>query len=242
MKILLFGYGKMGHMIEDCVSRQPGMNVVLTVDGDEFEALQNLGKVADVAIDFTSPLTLPAIAEYIERTKTPLLSGTTGYSEADYKTLEKLGNTVPVLYSANYSLGIAVLTRALSIVSDSLAGFDIELVETHHNQKADAPSGTANKLLDAIDPSKKRLRIHGREGLDAKRKPGEIGVHAIRGGSVAGEHSVMFFGPDETVEFTHKAASRKIFAEGAVSAAKLLSGKAPGYYTFDELMFGETGK
>ena len=239
MKIMLFGYGKMGHMLEDCISGQKAMSLVKTIDGTDFNSLKFLGKIADVAIDFSSPSTLPAIAEYVERTKTPLVSGTTGYSAQELLTLKKLGGSAPVLFSANYSLGIAVLSKALRIVSESLSHFDIELVETHHNQKADAPSGTARRLIDAIDPEGTRELVYGREGLSAKRNSGEIGVHAIRGGTVAGEHSVKFFGNDEILELTHKASSRKIFAEGALSAAVKLASKSCGYYTLEELLFGK---
>lgn len=238
MKILLLGYGKMGHMIEECAENS-GMSVALTVDEGQFANLKSLGKIADVAIDFSSPVVLPVIAEYIERTATPLLSGTTGYTARDFKKLAALGEKIPVLYSANYSLGIAVLARALKLVSGSLPGFDIELIEAHHNQKVDAPSGTANRLIEAIDPNGRRPLVYGREGTEAKREPGEIGVHAVRGGTVAGEHSVIFFGADESLEFTHKATSRRIFAEGAINAARILASQKPGYYSLEELIFGK---
>lgn len=238
MKILLLGYGKMGHMIEECAENAE-MSVCLTVSQGQFDALADLGKIADVAIDFSSPAVFDAIAEYIDRTKTPLVSGTTGYSAAQLETLRALGGSVPVLYSANYSLGIAVLARALRLVSGSLPGFDIELIETHHNQKADAPSGTAKRLISAIDPDGRRPVVNGREGLTAKREPGEIGVHAVRGGTVAGEHSVIFLGADESLSFTHKATSRRIFAEGAINAAKILPSQKAGYYTLEELIFGK---
>jgi len=228
----------MGRMIEEC-AEDAGMSVALTVDEGQFAGLKNLGKVADVAIDFSSPAVLPEIAEYIERTATPLVSGTTGYSAQEILTLQALGEKVPVLSSANFSLGIVVLAKALKLVSGCLPGFDIELIETHHNQKSDAPSGTAKRLLDAIDPEGKRPLVYGREGRTAKREPGEIGVHAVRGGTVAGEHSVMFFGADESLEFTHKATSRRIFAEGAINAAKILPSQKAGYYSLEELIFGK---
>jgi len=241
VKIMLFGYGKMGHMLEDCISGREDMSLVKAIDGTEFNSLKFLGKIADVAIDFSSPSALPAIAEYIERTKTPLVSGTTGYSESELSMLKNLGELVPVLFSANYSLGIAVLSKALRLVAEGLSHFDIELVEMHHNQKADAPSGTARRLISAIDPEGARALVYGREGLEAKRGSGEIGVHAVRGGTVAGEHSVKFFGNDEALELTHKASSRKIFAEGALSAASRLALLPCGYYTLEELLFGKEG-
>jgi 4-hydroxy-tetrahydrodipicolinate reductase len=199
-----------------------------------------MGKVADVVIDFSRPETLPEVCAYIRRTGTPLLSGTTGYSEAELQQLRSLGDTAPVLWSANFSLGVAVLYRALRTVSDVLKpDFDIEITETHHNQKADAPSGTAKLLVEAIDPDHALTPVYGREGNCGKRTPNEIGVHALRGGTVAGTHTVHFFGPDEELEFTHRAASRQIFVNGALHMARLLPGKPNGVYDLQKILFGE---
>ena len=143
------------------------------------------------------------------------------------------------MQSANYSIGVAVLKKALAVAAGQLLGdFDCEIIETHHNQKADAPSGTALALRDAIDPEKKRESVYGRCGMTGKRGS-EIGIHAVRGGTVPGTHEVHFFGQDEELEFTHRAQSRKIFAVGAIRAAKAILGKKPGLYTFEQLLFGE---
>ena len=154
--------------------------------------------------------------------------------------MRELSAYAPVLYAANYSLGVAVFRRVLSQISDTLKpSFDIEIEETHHNQKADAPSGTAKLLLEAIDPAGEYTPVYGREGNVGRRMKKEIGVHALRGGTVAGTHTVHFFGLDEELEITHRAASRQIFVSGALHAAHLLEGKAKGWYSLENLLFGE---
>lgn len=239
MKILLIGRGKMGKLIAE-TARSAGDEIVAAYGKDDLEQLAKLGKVADVVIDFSRPETLPEVCSYIRRTGTPLLSGTTGYTAAEKAQLESLGSAAPVLWSANYSLGIAVFVRALRSVSDVLKpDFDIEITETHHNQKADAPSGTAKLLLDAIDPNHALTPVYGREGNCGKRDGKEIGMHALRGGTVAGTHTVHFFGPDEEFEITHRAASRQIFVNGALHMARLLPGKANGVYDLQKILFGD---
>lgn len=239
MRFLLIGRGKMGRLIEE-TARANGDEIVASFGHDDLEQLARLGKAADVVIDFSRPEALPEICSYVRRTGTPLLSGTTGYTAAQKAQLEALGTSAPVLWSANFSLGVAVLYRALQVVSDVLKpDFDIEITETHHNQKADAPSGTAKLLLDAIDPSHALTPVYGREGNCGKREKREIGVHALRGGTVAGTHQVHFFGPDEELEFTHRAASRQIFVNGALHMARLLPGKANGVYDLQKILFGE---
>ena len=238
MKILLIGRGKMGKLISE-TARAAGDEVVAALGKDDLEQLASMGKVADVVIDFSRPETLPEICSYVRRTGTPLLSGTTGYTAVEKAQLETLGSAAPVLWSANFSLGIAVFVRALQTVSEVLKpDFDIEITETHHNQKADAPSGTAKLLLEAIDPTHALTPVYGREGNCGKRDGKEIGVHALRGGTVAGTHTVHFFGPDEEFEITHRAASRQIFVNGALHMARLLPGKPNGVYDLQKILFG----
>jgi len=239
VKILLIGRGKMGRLIAE-TAKAAGDEVVAAFGKSDLEQLARLGRVADVVIDFSRPETLPEVCSYIRRTGTPLLSGTTGYTAAEKAQLEALGSAAPVLWSANYSLGIAVFVRALQAVSDVLKpDFDIEITETHHNQKADAPSGTAKLLLEAIDPQHALTPVYGREGNCGKRDKKEIGMHALRGGTVAGTHTVHFFGPDEEFEITHRAASRQIFVNGALHMARLLPGRANGVYDLQKILFGE---
>ena len=239
MRYILIGRGKMGSLIRE-TAQAAGDEIQAAFDINDIDQLGNLGKVADVVIDFSRPGSLPETASYVRRTGTPLLSGTTGLSQADHALLESLGAYAPVLWSANYSLGVAVLVRALREVSGVLKpDFDVELTETHHNQKEDAPSGTAKLLLEAIDPAHALTPVYSREGNTGKRKKDEIGVHALRGGTVAGTHTVHFFGPDEELEFTHRAASRQIFVNGALHMARLLPGKPNGVYDLQKILFGE---
>ena len=239
MKILLIGHGRMGHLIERTALAQ-GDQLGGIVDVGNLGDLETIGRVADVAIDFSAPAALPAVARYVRQTGTPLLSGVTGLSEAELEIFTDLGRCAPVIHSANYSLGVAVLYRALAAVSGVLKpDFDIELTETHHNQKADAPSGTAKLLLEAIDPARALTPVYGREGNTGQRRKEEIGVHALRGGTVAGTHTVHFFGPGEELEFTHRAASRQIFVNGALHMARLLPGKPNGVYDLQKILFGE---
>ena len=239
MKFLLIGRGKMGRLIQETALANGDEVVAMLGSGDRGE-LANMGKVADVVIDFSRPEALDAVCAYIKRTGTPFLSGTTGYTADELARLRALGEYAPVLWSANFSLGVAVLYRALRVVSDVLKpDFDIEIVETHHNQKADAPSGTAKLLLDAIDPNHAMDPVYGREGNTGKRTKEEIGLHALRGGTVAGTHAVHFFGPDEELEFTHRASSRQIFVSGALHMARLLPGKPNQVYDLQKILFGE---
>lgn len=239
MKYILIGRGKMGSLIRE-TAQAAGDEIQAAFDISDIDQLGNLGKAADVVIDFSRPGSLPEIASYVRRTGTPLLSGTTGLTPANHAVLESLGAFAPVLWSANYSLGVAVLVRALREVSGVLKpDFDIELTETHHNQKEDAPSGTAKLLLEAMDPDHTLRSVYGRAGTTGKRQKNEVGVHALRGGTVAGVHSVHFFGPDEELEFTHRAASRQIFVNGALHMARLLPGKPKGVYDLQKILFGE---
>ena len=237
MKILLIGHGRMGRMIEQ-TALAAGDSMGGIIDIGNLSDLETIGRVADVAIDFSAPAALPAVARYVRTTGTPLLSGVTGLSEAELAAFDDLGRFAPVIHSANYSLGVAVFRRALEEVAGTLEDFDIEIVETHHNQKADAPSGTAKLLLDAVDPRHKRKPVYGRHGVTGPREKKEIGIHALRGGTEAGTHTVSFFGPDEVFEITHRASSRQIFVNGALHAARKLYLLPKGRYELQDILFG----
>ena len=237
MRFLLIGRGKMGSLIAE-TARANGDEVAAALGRRDLDAIGD--KKADVVIDFSRPEALPEIASYIRHTGTPLLSGTTGVSPAEKTRLEELGQYAPVLWSANFSLGVAVLYRALRQISGVLQpDFDIEITETHHKQKADAPSGTARLLAEAVDPAHALTPVYGREGSCGRRGKSEIGIHALRGGTVAGTHTVHFFGVDEELEFTHRAASRQIFVNGALHMARLLPGRPNGVYDLQKILFGE---
>ena len=238
MKILIIGHGRMGQMIERTALGQ-GDSIGGIIDIGNLSDLETIGRVADVAIDFSAPPALPAVAHYVRTTGTPLLSGVTGLSAAELAIFDDLGHFAPVIHSANYSLGIAVFRRALEEVAGVLKpDFDIEIVETHHNQKADAPSGTAKLLLDAVDPEHAYKPVYGRHGRPGPREKKEIGVHALRGGTEAGTHTVSFFGQDEVLEITHRASSRQIFVNGALHTARQLVRMPKGRYELQDLLFG----
>lgn len=237
MKIVLSGYGRMGRMVEE-VAAERGHEIVGRMDIGNLEEWAGL-PAADVVIDFSNPAMQQYVNEYIRRTGAALISGTTGYQAEQMEEMKNLAEYAPVLYSANYSLGVAVFRYLLEQIPEEIkAGFDIEILEKHHNKKVDAPSGTAKMLLAAVDPEHTKKVVSGRDGICGARTSEEIGVMALRGGTVAGEHTVYFFGQDETLEITHRAASRRIFAAGAVHAAEALAGRDKGWYQLDEILFG----
>ena len=239
MRYILIGRGKMGRLLQE-TARAAGDQVEAAFGREDLDQLGRLGKVADVVIDFSRPEALPEICSYVRRTGTALLSGTTGYTSDQLRELQALGSAAPVLWSANFSLGVAVLARALRDVTGVLRPeFDIEVTEVHHNQKTDAPSGTAKLLVEAMDPCQELTPVYGRQGQTGRRNREEIGIHALRGGTVAGTHTVHFFGPDEELECTHRAASRQIFVNGALRVARLLPGRANGIYDLENILFGE---
>jgi len=237
MKILLIGHGRMGRMIEQ-TALAAGDSFGGIIDIGNLSDLETIGRVADIAMDFSAPAALPAVAHYVRSTGTPLLSGVTGLNASELAVFDDLGRFAPVIHSANYSLGVAVFRKVLADVTATLEDFDIEIVETHHNQKADAPSGTAKLLLDAIDPHHKRTPVYGRHGITGPREKKEIGIHALRGGTEAGTHTVSFFGPDEVFEITHRASSRQIFVNGALYTARMLYRLPKGRYQLEDILFG----
>lgn len=242
--IVIMGAGRMGTLIRSTAEATRDATgapefTVLAQAGSDPQALAD-APVADAIVDFSHESALPAVAAYVRRTGSALVSGTTGYSDEQMAELRALGEVAPVMHSGNYSLGVAALRHLVAQAARELPGFDVEIVECHHNQKADAPSGTAKLLFDAINEAEggTLTPVHGREGACGARTPREVGIHAVRGGTVAGAHTVSFFGLDEELSLTHRATSRQIFATGAIAAVRAIVGKQPGFYTFDELMFG----
>lgn len=238
MKIIIAGYGRMGKLIEQTAIAR-GHEIAAVIDMDNAADLEQMGRIADVILDFSGPALVPQLCAYVKRTGTALLSGTTGMPEDKLALLREAGQYAPVIYSGNYSTGIAVFREILEkYASLLLENFDCEIVETHHNQKVDAPSGTAQLLYDAIDPNHAYSVTHGREGIVGKRPQKEIGMHSLRGGTVAGEHSVFFYGPMEEIELRHRADSREIFARGALRAARFAVQAGPGLYDMEDVLFG----
>ena len=191
----------------------------------------------DVLIDFSNPANINMLCDYAERKRCALVIATTGCNDDQKERIRLASLLVPVVYSANYSLGINVVKKVVAELSDVIGeDFDIEIVERHHRRKVDAPSGTAILLADAINESGKYDFTYGRYG-SSRRKPLEIGVHAVRGGGIVGDHSVIFAGDDEVIEVSHSAGSRKIFAAGALRAAEFVTGVKPGLYDMEDVLW-----
>lgn len=236
MNVILCGYGRMGLMIEQLALESQDMQIIGVVHPGLYDSALDVPGHADVIIDFSYPGNLEGILARARRDGSAVVIGTTGYTEAQLEAIRAASADLRIMHSSNYSVGVAVLKRAVAMVAPALKdSFDIEIVETHHNQKIDAPSGTAKMLLKAVDPEGSFDPVYGREGVTGKRGH-EIGMHALRGGTVAGEHSVFFFGTDETLEFRHSAASRRIFAAGAVRAARYVAQQPAGLYNMDDVL------
>lgn len=244
LSTIIMGTGRMGSLIKATAESMTdasgealfGIKAQIGFDTDALAT----APAANVIIDFSNACTLPAVAAYVERTGAALVSGTTGYTAEQLEQVKQLGKHAPVMWSGNYSIGVAALRHLVAQATRELPGFDVEICETHHNQKVDAPSGTAKMLLDeviAAEPEPGYHAQYGREGMCGKRDSKEIGMHSLRGGTVAGVHTVSFFGTDEEVSLTHRATSRQIFVNGALAAAQKLVKREPGFYTFDQVMF-----
>lgn len=237
LNIALIGNGRMGKMIESVCAKDEALSVAGFVGPGDCEMLEEIRDV-DVAIDFSYPGNLDMMLENAMARKIPLVIGTTGLTAAQEAQIAEAAKIIPIVRALNFSTGVAVLRRLVAMAAKTLGeDFDIEIVETHHNQKEDAPSGTAKALLAAADPDGAYAVVNGREGRPGKRGR-EIGMHAVRGGTVAGEHSVFFYGPMEEIELRHRADSREIFARGAVRAAQFAAKAKPGLYTIDDVLFG----
>ncbi len=233
MRILIVGTGRMGTLFRQSAQEHQHevVGFVERADASSFEGIE-----CDAIIDFSHPNNIAGICTYLNEHPSILICGTTGLTEKEIKMLKETSERCPIFYSANYSYGVAILRRLVEIATPLLEeDFDMEIVETHHNQKQDAPSGTAAMLLEAMDPKHAYKRVYQREGFVGKRGK-EIGVHSLRGGTIAGEHTVFYFGQDETLKLTHTATSRQIFVNGAWKALRYMEKKPNGYYTMNELI------
>lgn len=192
---------------------------------------------AEVVIDFSIASAVPPLVKAAERARIPIVSGTTGLDAAARGSLEEAARVVPVLWAPNMSFGIELLAMLARLAAERLgAEFDVEIVETHHRAKVDSPSGTALRLAEAIEQGRGAMSpVHGRQGHVGPRKRNEIGVHAVRGGDVIGDHQIHFLGPSERFELTHRATDREMFARGAVRAARWLVGRPPGRYMLADM-------
>jgi 4-hydroxy-tetrahydrodipicolinate reductase len=195
---------------------------------------------ADVVVDFSTAAALPHLLQLAIRARVAVVSGTTRLDATCERLLDEAARTVPVLWAPNTSVGVQVLAELCALAAQKLGpGFDVEIVEAHHKAKVDAPSGTAERLRNAVEEARRGMRpVYGREGNAGPRQADEIGVHAVRGGDVIGDHTVHFLGAGERIELTHRATSRDLFARGALRAARFVCGKQPGRYAMVDVIRG----
>lgn len=240
--------GKMGQTISGLIAADEEIEIVAGVDArDEgknrypvFKSIEECSVAADVVIDFSVAAAVDGLLDYCGEHKVPCVLCTTGLSEEQLEKVKETSGKVAVLKSANMSLGINMLLKLLKEAAQTLspAGFDIEIVEKHHNQKVDAPSGTALALADSIN---ERMGgtfeyVYDRSKVREKREAKQIGISAVRGGTIVGDHDVIFAGPDEVVTFSHRAYSKAVFGKGAIEAAKFLKDKPAGMYDMADVI------
>lgn len=272
MNLAIVGTGTMGKLVARLAAQNNNIDKISSIEPAQGETLWDAGKSLgevnpsgvgfmqrdsvrraqqdhdnhsgfDVIIDFSHPKALGMIKDYAisRKGQTALVIATTGYSMEEEAQIKKLAELAPVLRSSNFSYGINTTKQILEQIAPMLTPIsDIEIVEKHHNKKIDAPSGTAILLADAMDPEHRYQRLFGRRGESCRGN--EIGVHSVRGGSIFGEHNVIFAMKDEVIEIRHTAFSKEIFAKGAIDAALWIKGKEPGYYGFEDMLSSAASK
>ncbi len=240
--------GKMGQMITSLAKDDKELEIVAGIDiytgikntYPVFETIEKCDVEADVVIDFSNASVVDELLDYCEKKQMPVVLCTTGLSEEQIEKTRRLSEKTAVLRSANMSLGINLLLRILKEATQVLApaGFDIEIVEKHHNLKLDAPSGTALALADSVNKSMDNTYhyVYDRSRARQKRDQKEIGISAVRGGTIVGDHEVIYAGADEVIEFKHTAYSKAVFGKGAIEAAKFLAGKPAGHYDMSDVI------
>lgn len=249
IKIIMHGCnGKMGQVISGLLAGDSEACLVAGVDAFDdghnpypvFKSIRECNVEADCIIDFSAAAAVDALLDYCVEKKLPCVLCTTGLSEEQLRKVNEVSGSVAVLKSANMSLGINLLLKLLKKATNVLApaGFDIEIVEKHHNQKVDAPSGTALALADSINEELGNAYeyVYDRSSRREKRPQKEIGISAVRGGTIVGEHDVIFAGSDEVITFSHTAYSKAVFGKGAIQAAKFLAGKPAGMYDMSNVI------
>ena len=237
MNLLIYGIkGHMGKLIKGLAEKDDYFDNIYGEDLDI--SAGDADQKYDLIIDFSNPSSLDKIIEIAKRNKTPILIGTTGYNDGQLSDIENLSKELPILKAANMSLGMNILfslvEKTAAILKDKA---DIEVIESHHNRKVDAPSGSAKTIVESIERGlgESRVHQHGRNG-ECKRSEGEIGIHAIRGGNLVGFHEVDFIGELETLKISHEAYDRSVFANGALTAAKFIVNKNAGLYTMKDVL------
>ena len=230
IKIIIHGTGTMSSILKNVIEAEEDLEVSGFADD-----LTN--EKGDIIIDFSHFSRIPNMLNFAVNNNIPIVICTTGYDDKILSQIKEASSKIPILLSSNTSIGINLMNDLVSKMAENLNGFDIEIIEMHHNKKVDSPSGTAKTLFNAINQTleNKMNLINGREG-NHKRDKNEIGIHSIRGGSVVGEHRVIFYGDDEAIEIKHSAMSKKIFVYGAIKAAKFLIGKNPNLYGMKDVL------
>ncbi|MDR1008308.1 MAG: 4-hydroxy-tetrahydrodipicolinate reductase [Campylobacteraceae bacterium] len=243
--------GRVGRVLIENLQNDKNVNISCLHAIDEFkfavpeyikktDLLETLFDLSDVIIDFTAPSGTEALLRYAIKRPKPLIIGTTGLTSEQLALLEQAAQSMPVLYSTNMSLGVAVLNRLVELASEKLRDFDIEIVEQHHRFKKDAPSGTAFTLGESAAKARglelSKVRISGRDGIIGQRNKDEIGVMSLRGGDIIGRHTVGFYNDGEFIELNHTATSRDTFAKGAIHAAKWIVNQPNGQYTISDCL------
>ena len=248
MKILLIGAcGRMGKNVAEAAAER-GIGIAAGVDVVSaplafplYPRIADVKEEADVVIDFSSASGLDDTLFWCEEKGVPAVLAATGYTPAEKARIQKAAERIAVFQTGNFSIGVNLLQmlakKAAAVLGES---FDAEIVERHHHHKKDAPSGTALMLAESVNEGfgGAKENVYGRHGMVGERSPREIGIHAVRGGNIVGEHEVMFAGEDEIVTLSHSARSRKVFAAGALKAAEWLSGKKQGLYNMDDMLGG----
>lgn len=247
MNILLNGAsGRMGNEVAMRVEKEENMQIVAGIGLEEdltgkfpiYSKIEDVKEKIDVIIEFSVPKATFKVLEYAEKEKTPIVIATTGFSNDELEKIEELSKEIPIFRSANMSLDINLMAEIVKKVAKVLQDTDIEIIETHHNRKIDAPSGTAILLADAINEvleNKKEYDFNRMQKREPRNK-NEIGFSSIRGGNIVGEHTVAFFGENETLEIKHTSYSRQVFVEGAIKSAKFIITKENGLYNMNDLI------
>ena len=249
IKILLHGCcGAMGKVITSLAAEDNEIEITAGIDKmgagqytyPVFSSLKEWKGEADVIVDFSAAAAVDELLDFCEETKMPVVLCTTGLSDSQIRRAEEVSKSAAIVRSANMSLGVNLLLKLVAEAAKVLAGagFDMEIVEKHHNQKKDAPSGSAIALADALNQAMDQAyhKVFDRSGSHEKRDPKEIGISSVRGGTIVGEHDVIFAGTDEVITFQHTAYSKAIFAKGALAAAKFLAEKPAGLYTMSDVI------
>ena len=249
VRIIMHGCnGKMGQVITGLAADDPNAQIVAGIDIADnrdngypvFTDIKKCDVAADVIVDFAAAAAVDALLDYSVEKQVPVVLCTTGLSDEQLAKVKECSTKVAILKSANMSLGINTLMKLLKDAANVFApaGYDIEIVEKHHNQKVDAPSGTAIALADSINEARggEYEYVYDRSQVRKKRDKKELGISAVRGGTIVGEHEVIFAGIDEVIEFKHTAYSKSVFAKGAVEAAKFLAGKPAGMYDMSDVI------